>query len=85
MKIVVPSKKVFEFEIDGVVHSMRRPTVSEHENYVDAYQSEENRKAKHNILMNHLAHLGLPLEVSKGLDLEQLDFVISSLTESKKN
>jgi len=85
MKIIVPSKKKFDFEIDGQSFSMRKPTIVEHEDYVDAYSNAEARKDKQQILFNHLESLGLPSEVSKTLDMEQLDFIITQLTESKKN
>lgn len=81
----VPSKKVIEFEYEGSVYAMRRPTIVESENYSDKWKAAESSVAKNEILFDHLEMLGLPKEISKTLEAEQLDFIVENLLTVKKN
>ena len=85
MSIVIPAKKKIDFELEGQAFTMRKPSIIEHEDYVEAYQVAVTRKEKQDVLFNHLHALGMPIELAKSLDNEQLEFVIEKLTESKKN
>jgi len=85
--IKVPSKKKFEFEIEEVgVIQMRRPTNGEAEEYSNAWESAKTSKEKKDALKEYLEVLGLKKEIFSKLEDEQIQFIISEITDtSKKN
>lgn len=74
-------RKVLEFTLDEVKYSLNFPSVNQQRDYAKDYAEA---KDTFECVMDFLATLGLPKNISGGMELSHLNQIIEALTEEKK-
>lgn len=86
MKVSIPQRIKIVFEIEGKEFPCHRPTVGEVIEHEEAVKAAESAGATPTALvLSFLARCGLPEEVTRALDPDQLVVVLEALKPSKKN
>ncbi len=86
MKVTINPAQRFIVEFDGKEYPCRKANIGELidlENEMEAAKS--NGKPNTFLVMEHLVKLGLPMDVLKALDPDQLNEVSNAFVASKKN
>lgn len=81
-EIELPAKKKFHVKYEGQVYEVRKPTLGESRVFSELQKNPETSSL--GTMIDHLAKLGLPREVSENLDEDQLEALFEKLS-SKKN
>ena len=74
-------RHVFNFKLDGKEYQVKHPTVSD----IEKFQESATDNESIDTTINFLSDLGLPVEVSRGMEAEHLQIIVETVSGAKKN
>lgn len=86
MKVAINPAQRIVIEFEGKEYPCRKPQLGEVMDFEESLMSAKAEgKGATLIIMKHLESCGLPMEVVKKLDFDQMEAVSAALVPSKKN
>ena len=76
-------KTEIEAKIYGSAYKLRRPTVSEAQAYAKKAEGKTDEETTNN-LVSFLSELGLPKDVTLGMEIDHVTLLVNELMVSKK-
>jgi DNA-directed RNA polymerase subunit N (RpoN/RPB10) len=74
-------RRVLEFKLDDVKHSINYPNVRQTSKFSEEYDESKN---KIDTIINFLDELGFEKDVCESMEVEHLNQILEKLTEAKK-